>query len=404
MSVNQDLHDALIRHAVRLEDYKNSTVRDVLRVIDEKEQQIVQRLRAEDITELQQIRLEAQLAGLRSLAAQVSAEIESALNAELQEFATVESSVYPSSIDEAVNQQSSLLTIAVYSALGTAIFQRAMATPYQGEPLTAWVAGLGESLGNRIVRAVRDGITQSFGIRQIIANARQAFIVARRDADALVRSALGHISAEARNQSFEANPHIVRYLQWNSILDGRTTIQWCVPRDNKLYTLDKKPVNHNFPWGAGPGRIHWRCRSSSVVVTKPADQLTLDVESPLPNTRPFVAFRAPEGVTLPKPASRLPMNQYLEVLRDDGFSRSELSALKRRFLGRVPRDTDYGSFLKRQPKSFVEEVLGVKRAELFLDGKLQLNKFYNDAGRILKLDELKAKYPRVWSRTFSDAA
>ncbi len=404
MPVNEDLHDALIRHAVRLEDYKNSTVRDVLRVIDEKEKQIIKLLRQSDITDVQQIRLEAQLAELRALAAEISRDVESTLNTELQDFADVESGVYASAIDEAVNQQPSFLTIAVYGVLGAAIFRQTMSKPYQGEPLTSWITGLGESLGTRIVRAVRDGIAQAFNLRQIIANVRQTFVVARRDSDALVRSALGHISAEARDSTFQANPHIVRYLQWNSILDGRTTIQWCVPRDNKLYTLDYKPVNHNFAWGAGPGRIHWRCRSSSVVVAKPADSLTLDVESPLPDTRPFVAFRAPDGVTLPKPASKMRLDQYANLLRDAGYSRSEISEFKRRFLGRVPRDTDYGTFLKRQPKTFVEEVLGKQRAELFLDGKLQLNKFYNDAGRMLKLDELKAKYPRIWARTFSDAA
>lgn len=404
MSVNQDLHDALIRHAVRLQEYQNATVRDVLNLIDDKERDVLRRLRSSDITEAQQVSLEIELNNLRALASEISRDIESALNSEFQSFAETESSIYASAIDESVNQETSLLEMAVYAALGAAIYRSAMAKPYQGETLTAWISGLGVSLGSRITRAVRDGITQAFPMRQIIDSVRQTFVVTRRDSDALVRSALGHISAEARDQTFQANSHLLRYLEWNSILDGRTTIQWCIPRDNKLYTLDKKPVKHSFAWGAGPGRIHWRCRSTSVAVTKPSDRLTLDVDTPLPDTRPFVAFRKPDNVDLPKPAARMSLDQYIKALRDAGYSRSEIARFKERFLGRVPRDTDYGTFLRRQPRDFIEDVLGKQRAELFIDGKLKLNKFYNDNGRFLKLEELKAKYPRIWNRTFQDAA
>ncbi len=57
----------------------------------------------------------------------------------------------------------------------------------------------------------------------------------------------------------------------------------------------------------------------------------------------------------------------------------------------VSANTSYEAFLKRQSPEFVREVLGSKRAELFLSGKLRLSQFVDMVGRPLTLAELKAK-------------
>ena len=57
--------------------------------------------------------------------------------------------------------------------------------------------------------------------------------------------------------------------------------------------------------------------------------------------------------------------------------------------GPVPADLTYSSWLKRQPKSFQDDMLGPERAKLFRDGKITLDKFVDDRGLLLTLDELK---------------
>jgi hypothetical protein len=60
--------------------------------------------------------------------------------------------------------------------------------------------------------------------------------------------------------------------------------------------------------------------------------------------------------------------------------------------GPVSDKTDFAAFLKRQPDSFVEDVLGKKRAEMYLNGKIGLDDLINGNGRMLTLAELNAKY------------
>jgi len=53
---------------------------------------------------------------------------------------------------------------------------------------------------------------------------------------------------------------------------------------------------------------------------------------------------------------------------------------------------DYDKWLKRQPDSVQDEVLGVNRAELYRSGEVELSEFTNDQGVEYSLDELDALY------------
>jgi hypothetical protein len=58
--------------------------------------------------------------------------------------------------------------------------------------------------------------------------------------------------------------------------------------------------------------------------------------------------------------------------------------------GPVSAQTTYNSWLKRQPKEFQDEVLGLERAKLFRGG-MNIQKFVDDRGVLLDLDQLKAR-------------
>jgi len=121
-------------------------------------------------------------------------------------------------------------------------------------------------------------------------------------------------------------------------------------RDGLQYSADGKhtPIGHKVPWGAGPGRLHFNCRSVSVPV--------------------------------------------LKSWRELGFDVDELSAGTRASMdGQVPAEQTYGQWLARQPADRQDEILGVERARLLRAGKLTVERFHDDKGRWLSLADLRKR-------------
>lgn len=56
-----------------------------------------------------------------------------------------------------------------------------------------------------------------------------------------------------------------------------------------------------------------------------------------------------------------------------------------------PNIEPYGTWLKRQPTEFIEEVLGKSKAKLFLDGNLPLDRFIDNKGEEYSLAELRVR-------------
>jgi hypothetical protein len=142
---------------------------------------------------------------------------------------------------------------------------------------------------------------------------------------------------------------VIASVEWVSTLDARTS-PMCRLRDGLQYTLEgHKPIGHAVPWGAGPGALHWCCRSTSTPVTKSWKELTgVDVEE----------F---------SPATRASMD------------------------GEVPADMTYAEWLKKQSAARQDEILGATRGALFRRGGLELQGFYNNRGRYLSLQELRER-------------
>lgn len=58
----------------------------------------------------------------------------------------------------------------------------------------------------------------------------------------------------------------------------------------------------------------------------------------------------------------------------------------------------YADWLKRQPEAVQNDILGVTKARLFRDGKLTLDRFTDNAGRVLTLEQLKKRDGAAFSR------
>jgi hypothetical protein len=64
----------------------------------------------------------------------------------------------------------------------------------------------------------------------------------------------------------------------------------------------------------------------------------------------------------------------------------------------VDSSVGFDTWLKRQDREFVEDVLGAKRAKLFIDGNLPLERMSDAFGKELSLAELAAKNAKAFEK------
>lgn len=161
--------------------------------------------------------------------------------------------------------------------------------------------------------------------------------------ETIIRTAIQHVAATARMVVWEDNEDIIRGYRWVSTLDTRTS------------SICRGLDGQEFEMGSGPvPPIHPNCRSTTVPLLDPV----------------------------------------YDIL-ERGGTRSSLT-------GQVSRSTTYYEWLKNQPFSFQESVIGYKRAKLLQDGglsaeefaRLQLNRLFEP----LTLEEMRRLKPLAFIR------
>lgn len=249
--------------------------------------------------------------------------------------------------------------IAINTAPWSQAWASVIAKPFQGQLLSQWGKTLPENLVKKIGNSVQQGVLLGESYTDIIkrvkgtaANNYNDGVVGRvRNTDLanLVKTAVNHTTAVARDATAKANEDIIKARKWLSTLDNHTS-PMCIIRDNLYYTMGDipKPIGHSVPYGAGPGRLHFCCRSTETWVTKSFEEMGLSLKNISPGTR----------------AS---MN------------------------GQVPNDMSYSQWLKTQTYHVLEDVLGVTRAQMVRDGKVNVPDLFSDKGEWLTLDKLKQR-------------
>jgi SPP1 gp7 family putative phage head morphogenesis protein len=225
-----------------------------------------------------------------------------------------------------------------------------MRRPFQGRLLREWYSDLGESQKTRLREAVRLGITEGQTTDQIVRRIRgtkaQNFTdgildIGRRQAEAVTRTAVNHVSSQTRSELFKQNSNVVKLVAWTSTLDSRTTAI-CQARDGKTYPVDEGPRPP----------AHVGCRSTVAPVLHSWEEMGIDADE------------------LPE-STRASMN------------------------GQVPESLTYNDWLRRQVNKgnmdVVREALGEKRAKLFAAGGLKVDRFVDRRGRQLTLKELRER-------------
>jgi len=168
--------------------------------------------------------------------------------------------------------------------------------------------------------------------------------IQKRQAATLTRTITNHVATQTRRAFMAQNKEYISKYKWIATLDDRTSLI-CASRDQKIFDdIDENPKPP----------AHFNCRSTITFVVKPEFDLGLDVQTDRPSVGPG------GKVTL------------------------------------VDSDTSFSSWLRKQPRSFQENVLGVTRARLFRRGLLGLDRFVDRSGQVYTLDELRQQEPLIF--------
>ncbi|WP_203546610.1 phage minor head protein [Dyella caseinilytica] len=301
-------------------------------------------------------RLDALLASVRAVNAQAYAAILAAMDPEVKAAAKLEVSAQSVAWRAAVPAVvQAHFPIAGVSA--DQVYAAALSRPFQGRLLRDWASNLEASRLTLIRNTVRAGYVEGKTTSEIIQTIRGTRAMGYRDGilqrgrqevATVVQTALSHTAQLARQSMTDANKDLVKATGWVATLDTKTSPQ-CRIRDGLLYTCDThKPIGHSIPWGEGPGRIHFNCRSVSVPVLKSWKELGI-------------------------PADEMPAG-----------TRASMD-------GQVPAEQTYAEWFAKQSAGRQDDILGPERAAMYRSGKVSFDKFYSAKGTFLTLDQLEVR-------------
>lgn len=340
-TVNEQLLDRAIRHAHAIERYKAGEVRRIVRVLDEK---VLPDLHAKLQARLERARLRGfdsssrQTQRYRDLIAAIDEEVRVGVATLVSE---AKPALYLLARHEAewlVETIRTVVPVEIDLLAPSPQLLRSVVTsrPFQGRLLRQWWGSVSSATRARLREQLEIGISAGESVPSITSRFRKVTDVARRNVEAVVRTAVNHVTTHATSAVAEANRDIVKGEQVVATLDHRTTVI-CASLDGKV-----------FPVGEGErSPFHVNCRTRMITVLKSWKELGIDLKEAPPGTRASMD-------------------------------------------GQVPGKWTYQDWLRRQPRAVQDEVLGPGRARIFRAGRVKLDRFVDNRLRPLSLEELRA--------------
>jgi SPP1 gp7 family putative phage head morphogenesis protein len=378
VSANQALFNASVRHQIHVLRFSEQQAKAAIEALKKAEGEILERITGAMAKGLETNRLEALLTSIRQRRAQVFAQASAEMEAQLKTFAEMEADWEIGALKGASPVELNTARVPLEQLHAT------VTAPISGIPLKGWMDNIAASEATAIQAAVTQAVLQGQTIDDLVRKIRGTkakdyadgiLSTSTRNAQALARTAVNHVSNASRNQVWQANQDIVRALRWTSTLDGRTS-PICRARDGHLSPIGDKSLYPGdpvlSPAGAQPP-AHFNCRSLMVAVLDGVE---------IAGDRPFIKdkrVRKDREAAFRKEAKErgVPIQQVRKEWADKN-------------VGQVPAATTYQEWLKTQPHEFQNEILGEARAEMFRKG-LPLGRFVDKSGRSLTLAELKAE-------------
>lgn len=239
--------------------------------------------------------------------------------------------------------------------------QIALAKPFQGRTFNSWFSDAGVTNAKRVTSLLTEQWMSGASAGEAL---RAVFGVTQRseaDIKTLTRSFFMHMSVEARENSLDAYSDLIGGYVWSSVLDNRTTPHICGIRDQLKYDSDHNPIGHEMPWGAGPGRIHFNCRSQSVPFMKGESLPTMNRAAVNAGGNYERGDKTTDSGKVRKPT---------KANRESGIYEIEM----------VTTRTKYEGWLRSQPTAFVADALGsLEKAREFKAGAA-LKSFLPESG------------------------
>jgi SPP1 gp7 family putative phage head morphogenesis protein len=385
-SVNERLRDDAVADLVRLQRYGGTLARRIVALLNRADADLVRRIadrlesidrRGFDLGPQTTARLQRLLKEIRDQSTDLYNLVHAELRDELVQLARVEADNQAERIDETVGTDLNILRPSP-ETLRSAVTSQ----PFRGKLLREWAANLEADKVRRLSDAVRIGIVEGETTDQIVTRIRGTrdaqyrdgiLEITRRNAEAITRTAVNHISTRARDLLYEQNTDIIKGVLWVSVLDNRTT-PVCRSRDGKVY-----------PVGKGPRPpAHVGCRSTTVPVLKSWAELSGD--DSLQRGR-----GADDIETL-----------FRKNLKEQGFTDDQIATIQRNTRasmdGQVPSDMTYSQWLSRQSAGVQDDILGKTRGALFRRGELPLDRFVDRTGAELTLGQLRKRQGRAFER------
>jgi SPP1 gp7 family putative phage head morphogenesis protein len=235
--------------------------------------------------------------------------------------------------------------------------------PFQGETLAGWAKVQQAGTVRRVRQIVQRGMMEEQGIGWLVRQVRGgngvrgAWQASRREAEAIVRTAVTEIASRAQMLTYQQNPNVVSSVQWISALDSLVCVE-CAGLDGTVMSADNPDLTPP---------AHMQCRCALV---------------------PIVDWEK-LGLKPPEEGERFARDQDAR-LRGESLSKQRTQ---------VPGDTTYETWLRGQKPAVQNDILGPGRAKLFRGRKMPLDRMVGTDRRILTLAELEKKVGGAGART-----
>jgi SPP1 gp7 family putative phage head morphogenesis protein len=332
-----ELRDAILRHALQLQRLSAGNEQEAARILDALERDLKILLQSQQLSE-------ATKAEVNDLIRQAEKVIHPAYGEIAQVTDTHALAVVVA--DRTVQAMEDVFPVAIKSVTPERLASLTSDVTIYGAPSSAWWEKQAEDTAFKFAAQVRQGVINGETNEKIVGRVRDLFGYARGNgamarARTLVHSSVMSAANAARLATFRKNARLIDGVRWLSTLDSATCLV-CAALDGASWDLDGEPLKGTTLQFQTPPN-HWSCRC---------------VATPIPKSLADFGLDLPEGTR----------------------ASSE---------GPVAASTTFADFLSRQSPEFVDEVLGKRRAELFLDGKLTLSDLISGTGRELTLEELQ---------------
>lgn len=332
MSAEDDIFDAITRHQIFVLRYAKGREREAELFIARQLEEVIYRLERGNLTAFGRSRAQAQATDLYRYLLASNKEYADQYKADLVKFGEYEAGFNRNMMQKHLKVD---LSLPSPMQIQQAAFASLMGLePSKGYTLGGMLDDFGPAHAQLVMDQIRASIVLGDTTDELIREIRSFAPLQSRKAATLARTAVNHVSVQARKETLKENDDVLLGYEWVATLDSRTSLI-CMSRDGviyKDYDNDPKPP------------AHFNCRSTITPKVNPKYDLGADI----------VGTRAAKG---------------------SGGA------------GQVSAGLNYDQWLRKQSESFQNKVLGKSRAKLFRKG-MTVDKFVDDRGNTYTLRQL----------------